>query len=333
MRLPNHSEPNDRHRDEPIEVNHFNMLVPLEGYSWSGDVTPSRLFGKQNSEKLGPEPYMVMKAPAHWGAAAIPCQSYFPLLAMPQLFQLFRNLNLDRDSILAFANRYGWLGNTGKVDQGKHLWIEAMGLSQWHEEIQAMIVAHHLWDCVQRDDRHTLRDYFAWDRATFNVRLSMAIQEREILPKSHSAMTAEDPSSFTLTPPFLTFDKWLIDATNVGSLQAIGWNRDDLLGPARLAVMNIVNPRLGAYCHPHLYLDKRGLPVGHLTPVNLLGCLWLQFYLTMIGQLKLRRCTVCKQEMDVSDSRSTRKTHDRCAKNARQQRWRSKKRLADQNGE
>jgi hypothetical protein len=59
--------------------------------------------------------------------------------------------------------------------------------------------------------------------------------------------------------------------------------------------------------------------------VNLLGCIWLQFYLSLIGQLKLRRCVVCEKEMDVSGSRITHKMHDRCSRTKRQAKWRANK--------
>ncbi len=311
-------------RADPIEVNTFEMLIPVDGYCWTEDARPSRSLGKANADKLGSAPYMVMKAPAHWGAAPIAAERCFPLQSTPQLFQLFRDVHLDGDSILSFANRYGWIGETGRVDQGK-LWIPAVTLHHWQQEIQTLVVAHFLWDCVQRDDRRTLRQHFTWDRARFDVRLSIGILGREILPKSHPSMLAQDNLP-AMSQPFRTFERWMIDAANVEVLKAIGWRRDEVLGPARLAVMNLVNPRLAAYCHPHLYLDKGGKPVGHLTPMNLLGCIWLQFYLTMIGRLKLRLCTVCKKAMDVSDSRSTRKMHDQCSKRERMRRYRLKQR-------
>lgn len=328
MRLPKTDRPENRHpADDPIETNIFEMLVPSEGYCWTEGVRPSRLFGAGNADKLGAAPYMVMKAAAHWGSPPIQAASYFPFKSTPQLFRLFRDLPLDGDSILSFANRYGWIGETGRVDDGKNLWIPAVSVHHWQKEIQTMIVSQHLWDCIQRDDRNILRQYFVWDRTSFDVRLSLGIHDRQILSKSSPSMLPEGQMPGG-THPFRTFEQWLITSTNADVLKAIGWNRGDVLGPARLTVMNLVNPRLAAYCHPHLYLDKRGKPVGHLTPVNLLGCIWLQFYLTMIGRLKLRLCTVCKKEIDVSESRSTRKMHKQCSKRERMQRYRLKKRAA-----
>lgn len=40
---------------------------------------------------------------------------------------------------------------------------------------------------------------------------------------------------------------------------------------------------------------------------------------------KVRTCSVCGEEMDVTDNRSSKQKHDRCSRNVRMQRWREKK--------
>lgn len=312
--LDSSPRPTEQH---PIEVNHFQMDVPDGGYCWEEKAIPAPGSGQVH---LGPAPYMVMKASIEAKSSSIPAQGYLPLLAEPFLFRKFRKLNLDRDSILEFANEYGWIGETCRLSRKKGPWISAVGLHTWRFEIQAMILADHLLECIQKNDRPTLRKYFHWHPTEFAVSMAIGMHEREI--------HAED--TFAPEPSVPCWFEQLVKASEVQQLRAIRWNRGDVIGPARVALMKIVNPRLSAHCHPHLFLNARGDFVGHLTPDNLLGCIWLQFYLMVIGQLKFRICTVCKMEMDVTESRSTRKTHDRCSKNTRQQRWRIKKRLVHQ---
>jgi hypothetical protein len=319
MRLQRNNETVDQpHRDQPIELNAFSILVPEPGYCWLDDATPAPAFGIQNTDNLGCAPYMIVNA----FSSEMRARARFPLVETPDLFRRFGDLKLDRESILGFANEHGWIGETGGVRYQKHGWIPAVGISKWHHEIQSMAIALHLWDCVENDDRRTLRKYFTWHTARFDVRLSMGIQQREILAQDHPAIAGSVPG---VLPAFLPM-RWLIDPHQTEHFHAIGWRKGDVIGPARLAVVNLINPRLEDYCHPRLYLNDRGLPVGHQTPENLLGCIWLQFYLTVIGQLKLRLCTVCKLAMDVSESRSTRRMHDQCAKRERMRRYRKKQR-------
>ncbi len=88
-------------------------------------------------------------------------------------------------SPLAFANEFGWIGHTGLVSDGKSRLVPAVGLGKWREEIQAMIAAHYLWECIQKEDKKTLRQYFIWDRTEFAVRSTMGIEDRQIRGKNH----------------------------------------------------------------------------------------------------------------------------------------------------
>lgn len=316
MRL--HRSDQEGDPDRPIEVNRFLMPVPEAGYRWLDEGSPSRLPSvAENQKLLGPAPYMVFKARADGSSKGPGVRWSLPLVDTPDLFHQFRDLRLDRDSLLSFANQHGWIGDTGRVDYQERGWIPAVGMQSWESEIQAMIVADQLLSWAENEDLHSLKQYFFWHSTEFDVRMAIRIYGRRIraekIPKTPNPILG----------PTYSWHEWLVRPDQVERLQAIGWKRGDLVGPARLAVMNIVNARLEKLCHPRLYLDARGGMTGHWTPVNLLGCIWLQFYLNVIGQLKLRRCTVCGKEMDVTGSRSTRKMHDRCSRNQRQARWRA----------
>jgi hypothetical protein len=312
MRLPKRiSEDRFSQREGPIEVNHFQMDIPDGGYCWVDNAKVSRFMRDQ--QQLGSAPYMVVKAIMKGPVRPIPAKTYFPLLKEPELFLKFRNLGLDRDAILEFANRYGWIGETCRLEDKRGPWIGAVGLHRWREEIQTIILADHLRCCIEADDRPTLRKYFRWHPKEFDVRMAIGMHEREIYAEDRSARAPSGPFWFS----------GLVNPHEVDQLRTM-WNPGDVVGPARVALMDIINPRLRANCHPHLFLNPRGNFVGHLTPDNLLGCVWLQFYMAVIGRLKLRICTVCRREMDVSESRKSRKMHDSCSRRKRQQRWRAK---------
>lgn len=317
MRLPNISLASEMPTvEQPLEVNRFRMEVPETGYKWLEDAYADSPF--TDKKKLGSPPYLVLD---DRGQTEVLLRSYFPLREVPDLFCRFRDLALDAEGILRFANQFGSIGETSQViGLGGSPLIPTVGLSRWHEEIQASVIAHHLWECIKVDDRRSLRQHFKWHPTKFDVDLSIGIQGKEVLSRTHPYV--QNMPTPELVLPAHAHNTWLIDEHEAEALRSVGWNSGDVLGPARLALMNIVNPRLQEYCHPRLYLDKDRGFVGHLTPINLLGCIWMQFYLSIIGQLKLRRCTVCGIEMDVTESRGTKKMHVRCSKSRRMQKWR-----------
>jgi hypothetical protein len=299
--------------DRPIDVNRFLMLVPLNGYCWLDEAYPSPAWGEENRRRLAsPPPYMVVN-----GLGA-PARRYRPLVETPDLFRIFRDLELGRDSLLNFANQYGWIGERGMVDyQGGT--PEAVGMQTWEHEVQSMIVADRLLAWVNEKDQLSLKEYFSWHPTRFDVRVGIQMDGR----KMRSVIRAG------FNPALGGWAGWMgggIVPYLPDELPKIGWKRGDLTVPALDLVIHIVNTRLKELCRPLLYRNHRGTLAGYWTPANLLGCIWLQFYLMVIGQLKLRRCTLCGKEMDVSQSKSTRKMHDSCSKRMRMRRWRASKR-------
>jgi hypothetical protein len=250
--------------------------------------------------------------------SGIPVQWSRPLIETPDLFHQFRDLNLDRDSILEFANLHGWIGETAYVDSHHRALVPAIGIQTWQREIHAMIVADRLLNWANSGNLDALKRHFVWSPTGFALKMTLWIHDRRI----RTEPTRGAPNALIGIPS--VWNEWLVRPNQEEMLRASGWKPGDFVRPARLAAMNIINERLEKLCHPRLYLDRRGCLTGHWTPVNLLGCIWLQFYLSIIGQLKLRRCTVCHEEMDVTNCRSTRKMHDRCSKRIRMSRLRAK---------
>lgn len=317
MRLPRKKWPT-KEDAPPLDVNRFRIAIPEAGYCWVQDAKPSEMAGNDNKLKLGLAPYMAVNITRQY--EQFPARDYFPLAETPDLFLRFRNVALTPDAILGFANKHGWIAETGFVEYGDQGLSPAIGIGTWYAEIQAMIVAHHLWDCITKNDRRELRKYFTWDSHNFNVRLEIGIDRRQVLDKTD--LDVKRPQIRWSEPLRRPYTQWLVRPADVDPLRDVGWSQGDVIGPARLAMMTFINSRLETLCRPRLYLDKTRGFAGHLTPVNLLGCIWLQFYLSIIGQLKLRRCEVCGFEMDVTESRTTRRMHSACSKRKRMQKWR-----------
>src|SRR5580704_14935342 len=146
MRLPSSPNPDS---EAPIEVNRFQMLVPKAGYCWLDDAYPSPAWGEQNRRALnsGP-PYMT--------ASGFSGRVYDPLKDTPDLFLKFKDLSLDRDSLLGFANEHGWIGERGKVQYGAAHAIRAVGLSTWTDEIEKMTIADRLLNLARTKSQQEL---------------------------------------------------------------------------------------------------------------------------------------------------------------------------------
>jgi hypothetical protein len=311
MRLPKQQNCDP---ERPIEINHFRMLVPQAGYCWLDDAHPSPAFEEENRWALnsGP-PYMVVNG--------LSARVYYPFKDTPDLFLKFKNLSLDRDSLLRFANEYGWIGERGKVEYGGAHSVRAVGLSTWTDQIQEMTIADRLLKLVRRKSQQELSRYFVWHPDRFDVQVRI-----EMDGKSMVATKPEYPPN----PDRAHFWGWLVGSHimpyEVPELPKLGWGRHDFTRPALMIAAGIINQQIGQFCRPMLTMDdKQACLKGYWTAKNLLGCIWLQFYLSVIGQLKLRRCTVCGCEMDVSGSRKNKRVHERCSKNRRQARWRARR--------
>jgi hypothetical protein len=308
MRLPNQVPNSER----PIEINRFRMLVPQDGYCWLDDAFPTRALGEANLLALkSPRPYMVVQGRSTLG------RIYNPFKTTPDLFQKFKDLSVDRDSLLRFANKYGWIGERGLVEY-RGVALRAVGLSTWIAQIQKMTVADRLLNWVRIKDQQALSRYFVWHAKRFDVQVRIEMNGKTMGPITPAS---DHPERGRLCI-------WLVGGhialDEVPELPELGWGRHDFTRPALVIAGDIINNELAQLCRPMLTMDDKNACLrGNWTAKNLLGCMWLQFYLSVIGQLKLRRCTVCGLEMDVTNSRSNKRVHETCSKTRRQARWRA----------
>jgi hypothetical protein len=311
MRLPNLLDP-----ERPIEINRFQMVVPKRGYCWLDNAYPSPEWREENRRTLqsGP-PYMAING------LSTPGRVYYPFKDTPDLFRKFKDLSLDCDSLLKFANEYGWIGERGRVDFSGGSSIRAIGHSTWISQIQSMTIADRLLNWARIKDQHALSRFFIWHPHRFDIQARIDMDGKTMVPIKRGGPPNRDQISFSGW-----FVNWYIMPWEVPELPNLGWGRNDYTRPALLIAARIINEQLGQLCRPMLTMDDKNACLrGHWTASNLLGCIWLQFYLAVIGQLKLRRCTICGHEMDVSNSRTSKLVHERCSRNGIQKRWRAKR--------
>jgi hypothetical protein len=305
--------------DPPRDVHKFVMSVPRSGYRWIDKYellpSPRNAPGMQDfldyedADPQGKSPRQpcMIQADPH-----LPARLYEPLVETPDLFIKFRELNRDRESILQFANEYGWICHEGllNVPDGWYRPRTAVGFQKWTTEIEDLITADRLASLARQEDNRTLGQYFSWHPKRFDVEMHFQVDGREL---RRIVRPAHEPPAWMRGGGVMS---------GARDLEKEGWKRGDYIRVALAFVERYVNERIALLCHPLLQVSKRGRLTGYLTSQNLLGCIWLQFYLSQIGQLKLRRCVVCGGEMDVTQSRSSRAMHTRCSRNKRQAKWR-----------
>jgi hypothetical protein len=99
---------------------------------------------------------------------------------------------------------------------------------------------------------------------------------------------------------------------------------DDLIGAAKLYIVDTYNRRMHRMASPALLIDSLGNLRAHSVPVSLLGAIWLEFGEIVTGVRRLIQCELCSRMMDVTENRKHKRVHDECSKRFRMARWRNK---------
>jgi hypothetical protein len=223
-----------------------------------------------------------------------PWKRYAPLREEPALFRVFAATDPTPGGVVAFANRYGRLGPTGKhvADEGD-AFAEPFGT--WRLEILKMRDLTSLWDMLRANDVAGLRERVRWERARV-VYLRPADSDG---PRPIASMK----------PP--------------GQSEEVGIRPGDPVRPAWAYLAGKVNLAMsGLVMSPLVYDRGHEHPVLRLRPANLLGALWAQFARAIDGDKQYRQCPACGTWMEISPApgltnaksyRTSRKTcSDKC---------------------
>ncbi|MBC7093697.1 hypothetical protein H5T53_06820 [Candidatus Bipolaricaulota bacterium] len=229
------------------------------------------------------------------------------------------------------------------VDQEMPTFHPAESLGFWQWAIQDMRDAVHLWDLLRGDgggepNVDGLREVIRWegDRvehfpAGSSLRLNhtQTIQAQKFAgeaaleaalgksspgPVSHLERTAAEARA-KLAETLSRAGRVHLGQRIIAGLQSNGpspalwahWRTTkDVVGPARLRLLQFFNEELAGKIDVQLVLDSGGSLRTRLVPKDLLTGMWLMFFFEVTGKTKLRRCPICRTWFDVT--RSPKKT-------------------------
>ena len=208
------------------------------------------------------------------------------------LYRPFAHIR-DQASVLAFANRFGWLGYKPEwlkkpdrrgARRGKMVWGEPLSL--WIEQATYMRHALALWDAARE------KDPFA------NV--------LKHINQSDDAIIYRSPD-FTSVITDLGYAPWLLETIKP----------DDKFSAAMLCVQRLVNDNIIGMVSPRLVWNGAALE-WQLVPSNLLGAMWERVTQAITENRAHKRCACCNDWFERrSDARFC---SDRCKTRAHRQR-------------
>jgi hypothetical protein len=264
-----------------VEIFTFYWDVPKEGFRWieTSEFTPN-----------DPDP-PISPHRTRWLTDLVPMggwyerQRYQPLEEYPALFRTFADIPATEEGVLAFANKYGSLGDCkpivldGHGPESQRTTGYGELLLTWIEQIHAMQRGIEVWDAFVAGDLSKLRQVIHVDKDGERIR-AMYLDKGE---RGTSGVLIFDSENYPLDlSPFIS--------------------STDVRYPAQFYVQQIINERLQKHTSPIrlLYVPKENRLRIHVRPTNLLGCLWLQFARAIDGNRDYRRCRECGDWLEIS---------------------------------
>lgn len=223
------------------------------------------------------------------------------------LFQRFAILQPDENSILNFANRYGFLG-VGEAlipvnGPAPKLQAQGEGMNLWFKEVHYFRCALQLFELVvaagEAHGQRVLAKKLVW-------------RDTAILFPSECPTLG------------VALDNGGIDGKILEQIK----KKSDAVVAGRLLLLDVVNRKLNAVS-PRLFLDLAYDLHGYINPKNLLALIWFQLYLG-ITQRSFKQCEICGEWMDTStfERSGSKRMHERCSRRKRMKAYRA--RLASQ---
>jgi hypothetical protein len=198
---------------------------------------------------------------------------YEPLKDYSGLFRVFAFTPPDRDSILAFANRFGRLGCEQMYDsaelgprpkRGQFISFEGEPLEDWVTQIRTMRRLVRLWDLCLASDLAGLSTLIRWD--------GDPPAEVEVRYRCGGGLEVE-PELDPLAPPVTD----LIASATFHPERLQGLPPGDRYGPALAHLEQELNKQLGQVPVHLLWDRKAGRLRRKIRPASLKSALWLQF--------------------------------------------------------
>jgi hypothetical protein len=210
----------------------------------------------------------------------------YPAKKSPTLFREFALLFDDYtpEAILGFANRYGWLGLGEKIETPDGKEIPAEKLESWRHHIARLWSFIRAWDLASGRNLRAMKEHLEIVGGGKAERAQVTPDGGEVL------------GNLELPGP---------DAPDHASLLRA---RRHLKEIVVTAVTDELYKRVE--CRPIYYAGRVEF---RIQPKDLLGCMWLQFGLSLENDTQARPCEVCGKSYIANARRGARKSRRYCS--------------------
>ena len=217
--------------------------------------------------------------------SAIP---YLPLVEHTGLFRQFSATSTNEEGVLAFANKFGFLGSATRAvtpsDESGLVYGEK--LDEWQVAIDAIRPMVSLWNATKIGEkgRRELARRIHWNACSVRYEDEHGGHELIISDRHHPELFERFPEG-------------------------------DLAGPAMYLIQGRVNQALAEHrVGPKLLWDPtEGAFVVRLSAQNLVGALWLQFTRAIEGDKNYKQCLNCRDWIEVGGNRTARSDKKFCS--------------------
>jgi hypothetical protein len=267
------------------------------------------------------------------------------------LFAQFADLKPEQGTLLQWANQYGRLididGNPSSIYiLSKHFVIDnflrpihdnphhrkggqfyrrvkADPWLFWRNEQKELSYIAMLWEMLANQDSR-LNGIIMW--AHDGQRVYVYKIKKELLDEIDFERFRTDESyllEHTVTRELL-FD--VRDRTENDMWMTRYCRYPDVMNATSVYIQLTINRKLAQYPMQIAFeMSEEGKLRKALVPTSLLSAMWYQLYLATIGEIKLRRCSICGKWENMEGHRINWSKHAACANNERVKRSRSKK--------
>ena len=268
------------------------LRVPEDGFSWRDGLVAIDV---GRDEKNIPGRWLI-------GSDSLYTRQYSPL-AVSSLHRRFARNEPTAESILAFANEYGFLGHPswlGDPDASVQAMLVGESLGFWQKEVGRMARLMALWEVVKRGNSRDLSQLVEWTRQDRSqlVRLYLAVVDGKVHPDLALRMRQGREEFWDyfrqnedLVGP-TTYCEMIVlahEEISGGTELLERWRYGDPVEPARYFVHREVNRRLRGHVSPAVLPFRKG--EIRLFPDCLLSSLYTQFLLELSG--RSRPAIVC----------------------------------------
>jgi hypothetical protein len=245
--------------------------IPSDGYQCR-TLQPLNLETGQEGERPQEQ------AALAWPQFAERTRHYQPMVDEPALLYKFADLGMSPDDadVLAFANRYGWLGLNQACISADALHEASAGVPQavingefiihWHRALSDLIPYLELWHAAAGKDLDYLRSVIHWD-----------------------------PELSAVTYGYRGLNSVLIASKAVDAELLATLTPGDVTTPAKVLLARVINQKMSEHCSPALLFGGATYKRAqlHFRCNSLLGVMWLQFAQVVADEIVHRRCVEC----------------------------------------